>query len=112
MTSKKEKETTVALVASGTVTELTIVIIATISTNRRSITVENQLVHSMTRREGKEKCLSQRGRSQEFVVRAELRRLWVLVALTRVAIVRVRMRWTRRGRSRRRDGLEGIGTVG
>jgi hypothetical protein len=102
------------LVASGTVTEPTIAIIATISTNRKSITLKDRLVHSTTRSERKGKYLNQRGRSLELVVRAESRRLWVLVAPSRVAIERERLGrggW-RRGRSRRRDGLEGIGTVG
>jgi hypothetical protein len=71
------------------------------------------LVHSTTRSERKGRYLSQRGRSQGFVVSARLRRLWVLVAPTRVAIERerFRIRRMRSGTSRRRVGLVGVGLV-
>lgn len=89
-------------VSEKVIRKLTIVSIATDSTDSASISAMNRLIHLTARSSKKGKYLFQSGRSHWFVVRAELRRLRVLVAPTTVAVERekVRRRRMRSGRVR------------
>jgi hypothetical protein len=84
-------------VSEKVIRKLTIVSIATDSTDSTSISAMNKLVHLTARSSKKGKYLFQSGRSHWFVVRAELRRL---VAPTTVAVEREKVRRRRMRRVR------------